>query len=198
MPAGRVSFAGPGKTIAELRQAVAAGVLIELESVIELTRLRDVSYRLGIRARAAVRVNPDFTVRGSGMRMGGGPQQFGIDAEQVPAVLADVAAAGLDFRGFHVFAGSQNLDAGSICQAQRATVDLIARLAEAAPAPVRYLNLGGGFGIPYAARDRPLDLAAVGGDLGELVESVGRAPAARRAGGHRAGPVPGRRGRACT
>jgi diaminopimelate decarboxylase len=181
MPASRVSFAGPGKTSAELSQAVAAGALVELESATELARLRDASYRLGIRARVAVRVNPDFAVRGSGMKMGGGPQQFGVDAERVPAVLAEVAAAGLDFRGFHVFAGSQNLDAGSISAAQRATVDLVVRLAEAAPAPVRYLNLGGGFGIPYAARDQPLDLAAVGASLGDLVETAvaPRLPAAQ-------------------
>ena len=181
MPAGQVSFAGPGKSTAELRQAVAAGVLVELESGHELARLRDVSSQLGIGARVAVRINPDFAVRGSGMRMGGGPQQFGIDAEQAPAVLAELAAAGLDFQGFHVFAGSQNLRAESICQAQRATVDLIAGLAAKAPAPVRYLNLGGGFGIPYAARDRPLDLAAVGENLGQLLKTSiqPRLPAAR-------------------
>ena len=169
-PAGRISFAGPGKTMTELSQAVAAGVTVELESGTELARLREVSDRLGIRAAVAVRVNPDFTVHGSGMRLGGGPQQFGIDAEQVPGVLTGIAAAGLDFHGFHVFAGSQNLHAESICQAQRQTVDLVVKLAGAAPAPVRYLNLGGGFGIPYAAKDRPLSLAAIGENLAMLLD----------------------------
>jgi diaminopimelate decarboxylase len=168
-PPARISFAGPGKTSAELAQAVAAGVTIELESATELSRVRQISESLGIQARVAVRVNPDFTVRGAGMKMGGGPQQFGIDAELVPAVLADLAAAGLDFQGFHVFAGSQNLHAESICEAQRRTVDLVLELAASAPGPVRYLNLGGGFGIPYHQRDRAMDITRIGANLAELL-----------------------------
>ena len=112
-----------------------------------------------------MRVNPDFEVKGSGMRMGGGPQQFGIDAEQVPALLGRLAELDLEFLGFHIFAGSQNLNAEILCEAQRKTVELALRLADSAPAPVRYLNLGGGFGIPYFDRDRPLDLGAIGENL---------------------------------
>jgi len=181
MPAGHVTFAGPGKTTPELRQAVAAGVTVEVESENELARLREAGELLGVRPRAAFRVNPDFGVRGSAMHMGGGPQQFGIDAERIPAALKAVADGGLDFQGFHVFAGSQNLDAESICQAQRQTVELVVRLAAAAPGPVRYLNLGGGFGIPYAARDRPLDLAPISANLAELMDTAIRSelPSAR-------------------
>ncbi len=157
----RVSFAGPGKTPAELRQAVAAGIIVEVESPTELTRVVAAGDDLGVTPRVAVRVNPDFAVKGSGMRMGGGPQQFGIDAEQVPAVLADFVRAGVDVLGFHIFAGSQNLHADVIAGAQSRTVDLAADLADHLPSPVRYLNLGGGFGIPYVDRDRPLDLDAV-------------------------------------
>src|SRR5690606_10222571 len=154
LPPDRVSFAGPGKTPAELRQAVAAGVTIELESETELGRVAAAGEQLAIRPRVAVRVNPDFQIKGSGMRLGGGPQQFGGDAEQVPGLLARLAETGVEFLGFHVFAGSQNLQAEIICEAQRKTVELIRRLADAAPSPVRYLNLGGGFGIPYFPQDR--------------------------------------------
>ncbi|WP_051767842.1 pyridoxal-dependent decarboxylase, exosortase A system-associated [Amycolatopsis vancoresmycina] len=170
IPPERISFAGPGKTAAELARAVAAGVTVELESTTELARVREAGDRLGLTPRVALRVNPDFAVRGSGMRLGGGPQQFGIDAERVPAVLAEVGAAGLDFQGFHVFAGSQNLRAESLCEAQRATVDLVLQLAEAAPGPVRSVNLGGGFGIPYTARDTALDLDEVGENLAKLLD----------------------------
>ena len=168
VPARRISFAGPGKTADELSRAVAAGVTVELESVTELARVRDVGDQLGLRPRVALRVNPDFSVRGAGMRLGGGPQQFGIDAELVPDVLAGLGD--LDFQGFHVFAGSQNLDAESICEAQRATVDLILGLAEAAPGPLRYVNLGGGFGIPYTTRDSALDLTVIGENLAKLLD----------------------------
>lgn len=171
VPAERVSFAGPGKRVEELTQAVAAGVTVELESENELARVATIGERLGIRPRVAIRVNPDFAVRGSGMRLGGGAQQFGIDSEHVPAVLTVVAAVGLDFQGFHIFAGSQNLRAESICEAQTRTVDLVLELAAHAPSPVRYLNLGGGFGIPYSARDTPLDLGVVGEHLAKLLDT---------------------------
>jgi len=171
MPAHHVSFAGPGKTPAELAQAIAAGVTIEMESETEAERVVSIGARSGIRPRVAVRVNPDFEVKGSGMRLGGGPQQFGVDSERVPALLKELARADVDFMGFHIFAGSQNLRAEILCDAQRKTVDLALRLAQAAPAPIRYLNLGGGFGIPYFEKDSPLDLAAIGANLAELLDS---------------------------
>jgi diaminopimelate decarboxylase len=169
MPAKRVSFAGPGKTPAELTQAIAAGVTIEMESETEAERVTMIGERLGIRPRVAVRVNPDFQVKGSGMRMGGGAQQFGIDAERVPALVARLASADLEFLGFHIFAGSQNLNAEILCEAQRKTVELALRLADESPLPIRYLNLGGGFGIPYFEKDEPLDLPAIGQNLGGLM-----------------------------
>ncbi|ORV90620.1 diaminopimelate decarboxylase [Mycolicibacterium iranicum] len=171
MPPDNISFAGPGKTVAEIEQAVAAGVTIEMESATEARRVIQAGNELGIRPRAALRVNPDFQVKGSGMRMGGGPQQFGVDAELVPELLADLAVADLDLVGFHVFAGSQNLNAEILCEAQRKTVELILGLAEKAHAPVRYVNLGGGFGIPYFDKDGPLDLAAIGANLSDLVDN---------------------------
>jgi diaminopimelate decarboxylase len=166
----RVSFAGPGKAPAEIRQAVAAGIIVEVESTTEIQRVIAAGEELGITPTVAIRVNPDFAVKGSGMRMGGGPQQFGIDAELVPEVLREYASAGLDILGFHIFAGSQNLNADIIAEAQRRTVDLVSELAEHLPSPVRYLNLGGGFGIPYTEKDQPLDLEAVSADLHALVD----------------------------
>jgi diaminopimelate decarboxylase len=166
-----VSFAGPGKTDAELTQAVAAGVLIELESAREAARTVAIGGTLGIRPRVAVRVNPDFRVKGSGMQMSGGPQQFGVDAENVPALLKQLGAADIEVLGFHVFAGSQNLHAAVLMETQTRTVDLIRELAEDLPGELTYVNLGGGFGIPYHDRDQPLDLAAIGQHVGELVES---------------------------
>ena len=165
-----VSFAGPGKRDIELRQAVAAGVLVNVESARELPVLAAASQRLGLPARVAVRVNPDFELKGSGMKMGGGPKQFGIDTEQLPELLADVGRLGLAFEGFHLFAGSQNLRPESICEAQQKSYELALRLAALAPSPVKFLNLGGGFGIPYFPGEQVLDLAPIGANLQALVE----------------------------
>jgi diaminopimelate decarboxylase len=169
IPADRVSFAGPGKTPAELSRAVAAKVSIHLESPTEALRVAAIGERLGVRPRVAVRVNPDFQVKGSGMRLGGGSQPFGVDAEQVPALLARLAAMDLDVLGFHVFAGSQNLYAEILAEAHGKTAELVVRLADAAPQPVRYVNLGGGLGIPYFERDQALDLTAIGDNLAAVM-----------------------------
>lgn len=163
-----VSFAGPGKRDVELRQAVASGVLINVESFREVVALQAITKELGLPARVAVRVNPDFELKGSGMKMGGGPKQFGVDVEQIPELLAKIAQAGLAFEGFHLFAGSQNLRPEAICEAQQKSYELALRLARHAPSPVRFLNLGGGFGIPYFPGEQRLDLTTIGANLTEL------------------------------
>lgn len=170
----RISFAGPGKSEWELSCAIAAGCAIHLESEAELDRLCRVSTQLGLRPRVSVRVNPDFELKSAGMKMGGGPKPFGIDAELVPDVLARLARLDLDFEGFHIFSGSQNLRAPAIQETHRQTLDLAARLAAASPRPVRMINLGGGFGVPYFPGDEPLDLAAVGENLHRLLPKAQR------------------------
>ena len=165
-----ISFAGPGKREIELRQAVASKVLINVESMREVLLLATISNELGLPARVAVRVNPDFELKGAGMKMGGGPKQFGVDVEQMPELLAQIGRSELGFEGFHLFAGSQNLRAESICEAQNKSFELALRLAEFAPAPVRFLNLGGGFGIPYFPGEARLDLKPIGDNLERLVQ----------------------------
>lgn len=165
-----VSFAGPGKRATELRQAVASGVLINLESMREVGLLAQISTELGVAARVAVRVNPDFELKGSGMKMGGGPKQFGVDVEQMPELMAAIGGAGLAFEGFHLFAGSQNLRPESICEAQQKSYALAVRLAESTPLPVKFLNLGGGFGIPYFPGEQRIDLQPIGDNLAALAE----------------------------
>ena len=156
-----ISFAGPGKREGELRQAVAAGVLLHIESFREVELLARLSAEMQLPARVAVRVNPDFELRGAGMRMGGGAQVFGVDLEQVPALLARIAQAGLQFEGFHVYAGSQVLKAELLADLIERSLDMLLTLQAELPGPVRQVNLGGGWGIPYFPSEQPLDLAPV-------------------------------------
>jgi diaminopimelate decarboxylase len=168
-PAAAISFAGPGKRDAEIEAAIVAGATINLESDGEATRALAAGERLGRVPRVAVRVNPDVELRGSGMRMGGRPSPFGIDADRAAAVVRRVIAGGADWRGFHVYAGSQALDAQAIADTQRATIALAARLAEEAGAAPPVVNLGGGFGVPYFANDVALDVEAVGAALSQAL-----------------------------
>ncbi len=167
MDPARISFAGPGKRDRDLEAAIAAGVTLNLESEGEADRALAIGQRIGVQPRLAVRVNPDFDLRGSGMRMGGGAKPFGIDAERVPALVRHIIAAGAHWRGFHIFAGSQALDADAIQETQGKTLDLAAQLSDAVGHSPEHLNLGGGMGIPYFPGDVPVDIAKVGAALAE-------------------------------
>lgn len=164
-----LSFAGPGKKDSEIEVAVLRGIPINLESEGEADRVLSVAQRLGMVARVGVRVNPDFELRGSGMRMGGGAKPFGVDAERVPALLRRLKEAGVDYHGLHIFPGSQSLDAEAIIEAQAATIALAARLSDDAGLAPPKLNLGGGFGIPHFAGEQPLNVERIGAALGEAL-----------------------------
>lgn len=161
----KMSFAGPGKTEHELSCAIAAGIVINIESELELERIVVLAKRLGITPKVAVRINPDFELKSSGMKMGGGPKQFGIDAERAPIVLRRITESGIVFEGLHIFSGSQNLKVEAIQDAHEKTLQLAVRLAREASVSIPSLNMGGGFGIPYFPGELPLDLAVVGENL---------------------------------
>ena len=167
MDPSKISFAGPGKRDRDLEAAIAVGVTLNLESEGEADRALAIGQRIGVQPRLAVRVNPDFDLRGSGMRMGGGAKPFGIDQDRVPALVKHILAEGAHWRGFHIFAGSQALDADAIIETQGKTLNLAATLAEEAGAPLEHLNLGGGMGIPYFPGDTPVDISKVGAALSE-------------------------------
>lgn len=169
VPGAHVSFAGPGKRNDEIEAAIRGGVTLNLESVGEANRALAAADRLGIVPRLAVRVNPDFALKGSGMKMGGGAAAFGVDAEQVVPLVRRLIEAGADWQGFHIFAGSQALDSEAIASTQAATVELAGRLATDVGAPPPLVNLGGGFGIPYFANDATVDVTLVGARLGEVL-----------------------------
>jgi diaminopimelate decarboxylase len=175
MPAARISFAGPGKTRDELSRAVAAGIVIHMESETEMVTIDGLAREQNVRPAVAIRVNPGFELKSSGMRMGGGPKQFGIDEERVPDMLKKRAGLEMEFHGFHIFSGSQNLRPEAIQEAQQNTVDLAINLARHAPAPVRHLDIGGGFGIPYFPGDSKLDIAPIGETMAGLRDQVAKA-----------------------
>lgn len=180
MPAGDISFAGPGKRDREIEATINAGATLNLESAGEAARALSIASRLGLTPSLAVRVNPDFDLKGSGMKMGGGAKPFGVDAAEVPALVRRLIAEGADWQGFHIFAGSQALDAAAIADTQAQTVALAARLAEEIGAPPPLVNLGGGMGVPYFPGDTQVDAAAVGAALGATLAGRGAVLAGSR------------------
>lgn len=169
MAAAHISFAGPGKRDRELEAAIVAGATLNLESTGEAARALSIAARAGLTPRLAVRVNPDFDLKGSGMKMGGGAKPFGVDAAEVPALVRRLIAAGADWQGFHIFAGSQALDPMAIADTQAQTVALAERLADKIGATPPLVNLGGGMGVPYFPGDKAVDAMAIGAALGETL-----------------------------
>ncbi|MEO7601756.1 MAG: pyridoxal-dependent decarboxylase, exosortase A system-associated [Sphingomicrobium sp.] len=166
-----ISFAGPGKRDEELAAALRAGVTLNLESEGEAERALAIADGLGITPNLAIRVNPPFGLKGAGMKMGGLGSPFGIDHDRVPALIRKIVAAGADWHGLHIYAGSQALNADALADLQRETVTLAASIADETGQAPAHVNLGGGFGIPYFARDAQLDVEAVGAVLATTLEN---------------------------
>ncbi len=165
-----ISFAGPGKTDAELKKAIAVGVTINMESVKEMRRIAEIGRKLGKTPRVSIRVNPDFELKTSGMKMSGGPKPFGIDAEKVPDILNELRNLPLDFQGFHIFCGSQNLKADAIIEAQSKTFALAETLTQHWGKAIAWLNIGGGLGVPYFPGEQRIELDPIADNLAHLLE----------------------------
>ncbi len=171
VPAQHISFAGPGKRDPELDRAIEAGVTLSVESRGELERIVAGAERVGRTPQIALRINPAFRLKASGMHMGGGASPFGIDEEHAPEVLKRALALPLDLRGLHIYAGSQNLSAAHLIEAQKAIFDLALRLAGHFPQGMQWLNIGGGFGIPYFPSDKALDIGPLADNLAACMQT---------------------------
>ena len=167
-----ISFAAPAKRDQDLSQAIAAEITLNVESQNELEKIAQISEKMGIQAHVAIRINPAFELKSSGIKMGGGSKPFGIDEELLPAVLKRVKELALDFNGFHIFSGSQCLKADAIIDAQQKSIDLAIRLADFCPSPIKTLNIGGGFGIPYFSNETELDTQKIGDFLFDSMEKL--------------------------
>jgi len=170
----QILFAGPGKTEAELEFVISHGIgEIHLESMTEAKRIASISERLGLLTKVAVRVNPVGEAEGGAMRMGGRPAPFGIDEEMLDGVLDLILnEEALVFRGIHIFAGTQILDASMLTDQYRHGLELGRRISARIRAPIQRLDFGGGLGIPYFAHEQELNLEQVRAGLASLFADI--------------------------
>jgi diaminopimelate decarboxylase len=162
--AREVVFGGPAKTDAELRAAVDAGVLVNVESGHELRRLALAARDAGVRASAALRVNrPEPALTGS-HQMTGTPTPFGIEEAQLPEVVALSAhLPTVRLVGLHLHAVSNNLDAAAHAKFVADAVRWSVTAAAAHGLALEYVNVGGGLGVDYTGQARfDLDLLRAG------------------------------------
>ncbi len=166
-----ISFAGPVKIAEELEFALDFGIdTINAESEEELHRINDIAGKKGIIQKVGIRVNPPMEVEGAGVTMGGGPKKFGIDEEQLDKNFIDRVRSlpNIDLAGMHVFAASQILSTDAFLINIRNICEIAEKLNK--HFPIRYINFGGGLGIPYGENEVPLSLKEISGRLGEIMQ----------------------------
>lgn len=164
-----VGFAGPGKTNLELEEALNSGILISVESKNEILRIAELAQSKHLKPRIALRINPGFEMKGSGMKMGGGPKQFGIDSEDLKEACDILYSSKLSLEGIHVYAGSQMLNADTLCETQKKCFEYLYSIKGLLRNPLKSFNFGGGFGVPYFLGEGDLDLEKVKTNLHQLM-----------------------------
>jgi diaminopimelate decarboxylase len=157
---GDIIFTSPGKTRAEMEYAVTNDIYcINIESVAEAELLNQIAAGKSKTVRIAIRINPDFNLSGAGIKMSGVASQFGIDQAQLETAFGRLQSMkNLKISGIHIYTGTQMLDAKSIVDTMEAIVKLALELAEQYQFALEFLDLGGGFGIPYFGGENKLDL----------------------------------------
>ncbi len=170
----RILFAGPGKTREELELALSHDIgEIHVESCLEAERIGVICRRLGTKARVALRVNPSGEAQGGAMRMGGKPAPFGVDEENLDVVLDSLLAnPNLEFRGIHLFTGTQILDQAILVNQYRKGLEIGRRVSRRITRPLHTIDFGGGLGIPYFPADESLDMEKLKDGLAQLFSPV--------------------------
>ena len=174
VPASRIVFSGVGKTEEEMRAALLAGILeFNVESEPELEALNRVARSLGKRAPVMIRVNPDVDANThEKITTGTAEAKFGIPWPRAGEAVARAAGfGGIDVVGLHVHVGSQILDLAPFEASYARVLDLVREL-RAAGLRIARLDVGGGFGVPYAAAEEALDLSAYGAMLARLTRGM--------------------------
>lgn len=166
--AQHIGFAGPGKQASEIDQARQAGVTVTAESMRQIEAVAAAGAR-----SVALRINAGQQMRASGMRMAGGASAFGIDSEQVGQAVALARGLGLQVSGLHLYAGSQNLEAGQIAENIRQAADTACQVAPAlGEGSLHWVNVGGGLGVPYFPGEKALELEPIAGALQQAAQQV--------------------------
>jgi len=166
----KVGFAGPGKTEQELKAAITSNIVsINVESIQELLLIDRLAAEFGKKQPVCVRINPKNEVIKSGMRMAGGAKQFGIDEEKLDEFFTiSSKLMNIEFKGLHVFAGSQVLDYKLLLEYFENVLKIAINIQKNYPVSMSILNFGGGFGIPYFAKEEELDVKGFGIGLKKL------------------------------
>ncbi|WP_407288464.1 type III PLP-dependent enzyme [Streptomyces sp. BP-8] len=167
-----VIFLGPGKTPREIEACVRTDLrAVVCESPAELRRLERAARDAGrTDVPVLLRINPDFTTKGSGLSMGGKPRQFGMDAGLLREQRHRLhELRHLRIRGFHAYMGTRFLRHEDIVHNTREILRLATELAAELDLPCELVDIGGGFGVAYFDNETDLDLPALAAGVDDVV-----------------------------
>jgi len=176
VPASKIVFSGVGKTAAEMRSALQAGIYqFNVESEPELAVLNEVAGSLGLRAPTSLRINPDVDAKTHAkINTGMAETKFGIPFAHAREVYAHAATLkSIEIVGVDVHIGSQITDLEPFETAFNRIGELIVQLRADGHAITR-LDLGGGLGVPYENNNTPPpDPAAYGAMVTRVTKDFG-------------------------
>jgi diaminopimelate decarboxylase len=155
-----IIFTSPGKTYRELEYAIDQGIYsINIESVQEAILINEIGEKLHKKVSISIRVNPNFNISGAGMKMTGVPTQFGIDQSELKEAMEVISRLSfVKVIGIHVFTGTQMLDIGNLVATMEEIMKLAIELSDTYLFKLEFLDLGGGFGIPYFRGEMPIEM----------------------------------------
>lgn len=165
-----IVFTSPGKTAEELDYAIASGVYsINIESVEEAIHINEIAFQKGVVVDISIRINPDFDTAGSSIKMSGVASQFGIDQKLLEGAIAQIKSLqNVNIIGIHIYLGTQALNAKNITVSMENIIRLALQVSEEYNLTLEFLNLGGGFGIPYFKDETYLDMETLSKDFAEM------------------------------
>lgn len=160
-----IYYSAPGKSQKDIEDAIKSSILIA-DSVNEVKKIQIVAEKMKIKIDIGIRINPCFSFYG-GMGLS---SKFGIDEEQAIALVRDNDFPNVRITGIHVHLRSQELKADVLAAYYENILCLAKRIQEVSSAPLTFVNMGSGMGIPYAAGDRPLDMDKLSKWLNQAVD----------------------------
>ncbi|MBO2450274.1 type III PLP-dependent enzyme [Actinomadura barringtoniae] len=147
-----ILYTGPGKRDEDIDHALAEGVRrFSVDSAEGMRQLDDIAGSRGVRVRALLRVNPERPIPGVGLAMTGAPSQFGADLRWIEAEPEHFRGhANVEVEGLHLYLATNLHDEDTLTDQFAVAIDAAVRVQRRLGIPLRTLDLGGGFGAPYA------------------------------------------------
>lgn len=178
MPAELITFSGPAKKAWELRLAAEKGVgELVLESLDEAQELSEIAQKRGVKQACLLRINPVRIPRKFGASMAGTPSQFGVDEEDIEEVIPQLLTLpGIELEGFHIYSGTNCLDAEAIAENFGIFASIFKRAADIAGRDFSRLVFGSGMGIPYHDGEAPLDHEALPALVNPILDELSKHP----------------------